>query len=225
MKTGREGEGELGGEYDGECLFNDDRDDNEYDSDNEYDNAEDGKGLRGRADDGGESDYNGRDVVRGPSFGGVGHRTSIVSPHAAAAVIHDNDDDERRCGGGALCPPLSGPSRSAGCRSSSSMLPTAVDGSGTRAFGVCSYSCWRRNVHAVVLIRKVLIQPGVDYGGKRSGLTSVGLRGRQRQAGGEGGGGAARATVTTTTATWKGGGEVEMEGGVEGGGKEGEEVC
>ncbi len=54
-----------------------------------------------------ESIYNSRDVVRGPSFGGMGHRMSIVSPHAAAAVIDDNDDDDddRRRIGGALCPP------------------------------------------------------------------------------------------------------------------------
>jgi hypothetical protein len=36
--TGREGEGGGGGEYDGECLFDDDDD---------YDDAEDGKGSRG----------------------------------------------------------------------------------------------------------------------------------------------------------------------------------
>ncbi len=46
-------------------------------------------------------------------------------------------------------------------------------------------------VHAVVLICQVLIQLGVDNGGKRSSLTLVGLRGRQRQAREGGGGGAA----------------------------------
>jgi hypothetical protein len=40
---------------------------------------------------------------------------------------------------------------------------------------------------AVVLIHQVLIQLGVDNGGKRSSMMLVGLRGRQRQAG-EGGG-------------------------------------
>jgi hypothetical protein len=50
------GRGGGGGEYNGECLFDDDSDDNEYnnddeyDIDNEYDNAEDGKGSRRRAD-------------------------------------------------------------------------------------------------------------------------------------------------------------------------------
>ena len=72
--TGREGEEGGGGEYEGECLFHDDRDDNECDDDNEYDDEEDGKGSRRGADDGGESDYDGRDVVRGPSFGSVGRR-------------------------------------------------------------------------------------------------------------------------------------------------------
>jgi hypothetical protein len=44
-------------------------------------------------------------------------------------------------------------------------------------------------VRAVVLICQVLIQPGVDKGGKRSSVTLVGLRGRQHQAGEGGGGG------------------------------------
>ncbi len=59
MMTGREGEGGGGGEYDGKCLFDDDSYDNEYDDENKYgkadvyDDAEDGKGSRGGADDGG----------------------------------------------------------------------------------------------------------------------------------------------------------------------------
>ncbi len=85
--------------WDGECLFDDDH------NDNEYDDTKDGKGSRGGADDGGESDNDGRNVVRGPSFGGVGHRTSIVGPQAAAAITNDNDDKVCRHGGGASCPP------------------------------------------------------------------------------------------------------------------------
>jgi hypothetical protein len=46
----------------------------------------------------GESDYDGHDVVRGLSVGGVGQRTLIVGPHAAAAV---NDNDICRRGRGA----------------------------------------------------------------------------------------------------------------------------
>ncbi len=38
-------------------------------------------------------------------------------------------------------------------------------------------------VGAVALVRQVLILPGVDDGGKRSGMTSVGLCGCRRQAG------------------------------------------
>jgi hypothetical protein len=57
--TGWEGEGGGGGEYNRECLFNDNSNNNEYDvddkynDDDKYDNAEDGKGSRGGADNGG----------------------------------------------------------------------------------------------------------------------------------------------------------------------------
>ncbi len=164
----------------------------------------------------GESVYNSRDVIRGPSFGGVGHRMSIVGPHAAPAVIDNDDDDDDDCrhSGGASCspPPVrpilpDHPARHhpAGRRSSLLMSLTAVDGGGTRVFGAWLYPWWRRKVRAVVLIRQVLIQPGVDDGGKRSGVTLVGLRGRHCQAGEGGGGGAVRATVMTTTATEEGG--------------------
>jgi hypothetical protein len=93
-----------GGEYNGECLFDDDHGDKKYDNDDKYDSGEDGKGLCGGADNGGESDYDGRDVIRGPSFGSAGHRTSIIGPHAAAAVINDDNDNNPHRGGGALCP-------------------------------------------------------------------------------------------------------------------------
>ncbi len=109
---------------------------------------------------------------------------SIDGPHATATIIDDDDfDDDHRRGGGVSCPPPSGPSRPSGRCLSSPMLPTAVDGGGTRAFGAWSHVGWRRKFRAVVLICQVLIQPGVDDGGKRSGVMSVGLRGRKRQAG------------------------------------------
>jgi hypothetical protein len=142
--TGWEGEGGGGGEYDGECLFEDDSDDDEYDDDNEYNDVEDGKGFHRRADNGGESDNDGCDVVRGQSFGSIRHRTLIVGPHAAAAIINNNDDNNRYRGGGASRPPPSGLSRPSGRRSLLSMSLTTVDGGGTRAFGVWSYAGWRR---------------------------------------------------------------------------------
>jgi hypothetical protein len=48
-----------------------------------------------------------------------------------------------------------------------------------------------KEVRAIVLFRQVPIHPGVEDGGKRSGVTLVGLLGSQRQAGEGGGGGAA----------------------------------
>ncbi len=46
--------GEVGNAtWKGECLFDDERDDDEYNVDDEYDNVEDGKGSRRGADDGG----------------------------------------------------------------------------------------------------------------------------------------------------------------------------
>ncbi len=45
--TGWKGEGGVGGEYDGECLFDDDRDDDKYNNDDKYDDVEDGNGSRG----------------------------------------------------------------------------------------------------------------------------------------------------------------------------------
>jgi hypothetical protein len=85
--------------------------------------------------------------------------------------------------GGASCPLPSGLSRPAGHRLLLLMLPTAVDGGGMKAFGAWSYAGWRRKVRAVVLIHQVLIQPGVDDGGKRSVMMLVGLSGRKHQAG------------------------------------------
>ncbi len=100
-----------GGGYDRECLFNtnhdddDNHDNDEYNNDNKYNSTKGGKGSCRGADDGGESDYDGCDVIRRQSFGGMGHRTSIVSPHLATAVINNKDDNNCRRGGGASCPP------------------------------------------------------------------------------------------------------------------------
>jgi hypothetical protein len=41
------------GEYNGECLFDNDRNNNKYNDNDKYNNAEDGKGLLGGADNGG----------------------------------------------------------------------------------------------------------------------------------------------------------------------------
>ncbi len=45
--TGREGEGGGGGEYNGEFLFDDNSNEDEYDDVDKYDNAGDGKGSHG----------------------------------------------------------------------------------------------------------------------------------------------------------------------------------
>jgi hypothetical protein len=71
-------------------------------------NATDGKGLHRGGDNGGESNYDGCNVDRRPSFRGVGQRMSITGSHAvatAAVIVNDDVDDNRRRGGGALCPP------------------------------------------------------------------------------------------------------------------------
>ncbi len=86
---------------------------------------------------------------------------------------------------------------------------------GRLAFGVWSYTGWRRKFRAIVLICQVLIQPGVYNGGKRSGLTLVGLHGRKRQAW-EGGGGGAAPQGQRQQQRWLQGkvwgeGEVDME--------------
>jgi hypothetical protein len=180
-----------GREYNGECLLDDDRDDDKYDNNNKMMMQRMGRDRTGEWTTG-ESDYDGHDVVSGPSIGGVGQRTLIVGPHAAAAV---DDDDDRCHGRGASRPPLSGPSRPSGFPTSMLLMsPTAVDNGGTRVFGALLYA-WcmeeEEEVCAVVLIPQVLIQPGVDDGGKRSSVTLVGLRGRQCKAGEGGGGGVA----------------------------------
>ena len=101
------------------------------------------------------------------------------------------------------------------------MSSTAVDGGGTRAFGTWSHAGWRRKVRAVVLIRQVLIQPGVDDGRKRSSVMAVELRGSKRQAGeGEGGDAAPRGRRQQQRWLQGKGGERGI-GGVGHGGKKG----
>ncbi len=147
--------------WNGECLFNNDRDDRKYD------NAEDGKGSCGGADDGGESNNDGRNVVRGPSSGGMGHRTSIVGPHATAAIIDNNDDNDRRRGGGASCPP---PLWSIPSRRTPLVVVDVTDRSrwqqhgGVR--GVVIRVVEEKEVSAVVLVCQVPIHPGVEDGGR-----------------------------------------------------------
>jgi hypothetical protein len=100
-----------GGEYDGECLYHNNRNDKKYNDDNKYNDKEDGKGLRRGADKGGESNFAGHDIVHRQSFSGVGWGMLIFGLHAAAAVINDKDvDNNCRSGGGVSCPPpLVGP--------------------------------------------------------------------------------------------------------------------
>ncbi len=59
---------------------------------------------------------------------------------------------------------------------------------GIRGVVICVVE--EEEICTVALICQILIQLGVDDGGKRSSVTLVGLRGRQCQAGEGGGGGA-----------------------------------
>ncbi len=70
----------------------------------------------------------------------------------------------------------------------------------------------------IALVHQVPIHPGVDDGGKRSGVTLVGLRGSQRQVG-EGGGGGATPRGRQQRRRW-----LQGKGG-EGGREVGEVVC
>ena len=73
-------------------------------------------------------------------------------------------------------------------------------------------------VSTVILVCQVPIHPGVDDGGKRSGVALVGLCGSQRQAG-EGGGGGAAPRGRRRRRRW-----LQGKGG-ERGREVGEEVC
>jgi hypothetical protein len=128
-------------------------------------------GLRGGADDGGESDYDGCNVVRGPSIGGVGWRT-FVGPHAIAAII---DDDDRRHGRWGIVPP---PVRFVPSRRTPLVIVDVTNHGQRRRHqgiqGIVICMVEEEEVCAIVLICQVLIQPGVDDGGKRSGVMLVG---------------------------------------------------
>jgi hypothetical protein len=129
---GWEGEGGRCGEYDGECLFDDDRDEDEYEEDKKNVDVEDGMGCTGERTSGGNP-IQCCNVVHGLSFGGVGQKMLIVVPQAAAAII--NNEDDCHCRGGHRASPLSGPSRPAGRCLLLLMLLTTVSGDGTRTFG------------------------------------------------------------------------------------------
>jgi hypothetical protein len=100
----------------GECLFGDDRDDDEHNDDN-------------------------KTTMRRMGRGCMGEWTMGGNPTTTVAVVNK---DNCRHGGGASFPPLSGPSHPAGCRLLSLMSPITVDGGSTRAFGAWPYAWWRR---------------------------------------------------------------------------------
>jgi hypothetical protein len=106
-----------------------------------------GKGSCEGADDGGESNYNGRDVLCGLSVKGMGWRMLIVGPHAAVVDNNDNNDCHRRGGGVLPPPPLVRPVLLDAFLLSSILL-TAVNSCSTRAFGAWSYGWWRRRKSA-----------------------------------------------------------------------------
>ncbi len=106
----------------------------------------------------------------------MGHRTSIVGPYAAAAVIKDSNNNYRRHGGGRRAPPPPvcpiPPDAARRCRCRRPRSTVAAQGRS----GVFIRMVEEEEVSAVVLVRQVPIHPQVDDGGKRSGVTSVGLR-------------------------------------------------
>jgi hypothetical protein len=140
MMRGREGEGgEVGNMmWNGECLFNDNC------NDNEYDDAEFGKGSRGERTMGGNPTTTVATLSAGrPSAAwGIRHRSSALTPPPSSLTT--TTTMIAAAVGGHRAPPPSGLSRSVRCRSSLSMLPTVVNVSGTGAFGLWSYAWWRR---------------------------------------------------------------------------------
>jgi hypothetical protein len=103
---GQEGEGGVGGEYDRECLFDDDRDDDKYNDNNEYNNVEDGNGSRGERMMGGNPTM----TVTMSSAGrplatwGIGHRSLAPTPPPLSSTTTTTMIAAAM--GGASCPPL-----------------------------------------------------------------------------------------------------------------------
>ncbi len=131
--------------------------------------------MRGGAEDWGESNDKGHNIIWGTSIGGMTRRMIIIAPHTAAVdppplrpilphrtplIVNDVVDRGQR-------------QRHKGVR------------------GVVVRAVKEEEVRAVVLGRQVSNQPGVDNRGKRSNAMLVGLRGQQHQAGEGGGVGAA----------------------------------
>ncbi len=111
----------------------------------------------------GESNYNSCHVIRGPSFGGVGWRTLIVGPHTT--VVDDDDDGNHHHGRKALVHPvLLDAARHCQCCQPQS----TAEARGHSGRGV--HLVVEEEVRAVALILQVLIQPGVDDGGKERGV-------------------------------------------------------
>ncbi len=80
-----------GGEYDRECLLNDDHNNDECNNNDKTMMQRMGRGRMGEWMTRGIC-YDGRNVLSGPSVGGVGQRMLIVG---AAAAVDDNDDRRR----------------------------------------------------------------------------------------------------------------------------------
>jgi hypothetical protein len=186
---GTGGGGGGGGEYNGECLF-----DNDWTMTNKTTmmNTTTWRMGRGRA---GEQTMGGNPttMVTTSSVGclsgawGGGHQSSAPTPPSSTATT-------RRIAAAAVgrhAPPL----RSVLSRRMPLVVVDVADHGQRRrhegVWGVVVRVVEEEEVGAIVLVRQVPIHPGVDDGGKRRGVTLVGLCGSQRQAGGGGGGGAA----------------------------------
>ncbi len=157
-RTGWEGEGGGGGgEYNGECLLDKDRNDDKYDY-----------------NDNSMMQRMGRGHAKEWTMGGIQLQQLQCCQRAIrwGRGVEDVDcQPPHHClGGGASCPPLSSPSHPFGCPLLTLLMsPTLVDSGGMRAFGAWLYTWWKRRRSAllsVVLICQALIQPGVNDGAR-----------------------------------------------------------